>query len=57
MIWALRCRADPKSTAALAHLTKICEEHLAGEYQIEVIDLVKKPQLASHDQIFAIRLY
>src|SRR5215216_987594 len=44
----------PKSIAAFANLKKICEEHLAGEYEIEVIDLVKKPQLASSNQILAI---
>jgi circadian clock protein KaiB len=44
----------PKSITALANLQKICEEHLAGEYAIEVIDLVKNPHLASGDQILAI---
>lgn len=44
----------PKSLAAFANLKKICEEHLAGQYHIEVIDLVKQPQLASGDQILAI---
>jgi circadian clock protein KaiB len=44
----------PKSIAAFANLKKICEEHLAGEYHIEVIDLMKQPQLASGDQILAI---
>jgi circadian clock protein KaiB len=44
----------PKSIAAFANLKKICEEHLAGQYNIEVIDLLKKPQLASGDQILAI---
>ena len=44
----------PKSITALANLKKICEEHLAGQYEIEVIDLIKKPQLASGDQILAI---
>jgi circadian clock protein KaiB len=44
----------PKSLAAFANLKKICEEHLAGEYRIEVIDLLKHPQLASGDQILAI---
>ncbi len=44
----------PKSLAAFANLKKICEEHLAGEYHIEVIDLLKNPQLASGDQILAI---
>jgi len=38
----------------LANLKKICEEHLAGEYEIEIIDLLERPQLASGDQILAI---
>ncbi len=55
--WELRLYVagqTPKSLAAFANLKKICEEHLAGEYQIEVIDLLKNPQLASGDQILAI---
>lgn len=44
----------PKSVTAFANLKRICEEHLAGEYKIEVIDLLKQPQLASGDQILAI---
>ena len=44
----------PKSTAAFANLKKICEEHLAGRYQIEVIDLLENPHLARGDQILAI---
>jgi circadian clock protein KaiB len=44
----------PRSTAALVNLNKICEEHLAGRYQLQVVDLLKTPQLASGDQILAI---
>ncbi|MEO5886084.1 MAG: circadian clock protein KaiB [Anaerolineales bacterium] len=44
----------PRSIAAFANLKKICDEHLAGQYDIEVIDLLKEPQLASGDQILAI---
>ena len=44
----------PKSLAAFANLKKIFEEHMPGQYEIEVIDLLKKPQLASGDQILAI---
>src|ERR1051326_3999377 len=44
----------PKSLAALSNLRKICEEHLDGTYRIEVIDLLKKPQLARGHQIIAI---
>jgi circadian clock protein KaiB len=43
-----------KSLTAFANLKKICEEHLAGRYRIEVIDLLKSPQLAQGDQILAI---
>jgi circadian clock protein KaiB len=44
----------PKSLRALANLKRICEEHLAGKYHIEIIDLLENPQLASTDQILAI---
>jgi len=44
----------PKSLAAISNLKKICEEHLAGMYTIEVIDLLIKPQLAAGDQILAV---
>jgi circadian clock protein KaiB len=44
----------PKSLQAFANLKRICEEHLAGEYHIEVIDLRKSPQLAKGDQILAL---
>lgn len=44
----------PKSVTALSNITKYCEEHLKGKYSIEIIDLLKTPQLAEGDQIFAI---
>jgi circadian clock protein KaiB len=56
-VWELRLYVagqTPKSLAAFANLKKICEEHLAGKYTIEVIDLVKNPTLAKGDQILAI---
>ena len=43
-----------KSLQAFANLKRICEEHLAGEYRIEVVDLLQNPQLAKGDQIFAL---
>ena len=55
--WELRLYVagkTPKSATALANLKKYCETHLKGLYQIEVIDLLEKPQLAEGDQIFAI---
>jgi len=44
----------PKSVLALANLQQICEEHLQGRYEIEVIDLLVNPQLAQGDQILAL---
>ena len=55
--WHLRLYVagpTPRSVAALSNLKKLCEQHLAGRYSIEVIDLLKQPQLAAGDQIFAI---
>ena len=43
-----------RSLVALANLKRICEEHLQGRYRIEVIDLLKHPQLARGDQILAL---
>jgi circadian clock protein KaiB len=43
-----------KSLTALRNLKQYCETHLKGQYKIEVIDLLLKPQLAEGDQIFAI---
>ncbi|MBI0539471.1 circadian clock protein KaiB [Roseomonas sp. KE2513] len=43
-----------KSLAAMVNLKRVCEEHLAGRYEIEVIDLLKNPKLAAGDQILAI---
>ncbi len=44
----------PKSLTAFRNLKRICEEHLAGKYRIEIVDLLKNPQLARGDQILAI---
>jgi circadian clock protein KaiB len=55
--WKLRLYVagqTPKSLTAFANLKRICEEHLAGRYQIEVIDLLKQPELAQLDQIIAL---
>ena len=55
--WELRLYVagqTSKSMAAFANLKKLCEEHLQGQYRIEVIDLLENPALAKGDQIFAI---
>ena len=56
-MWQLRLYVagqSPKSVAAFANLKRLCEEHLAGEFEIEVIDLIENPRLAKDDQIVAI---
>jgi len=55
--WDLRLYVagqTPRSVTALENLERICEEHLAGEYRIEVVDLLKDPKLARGDQILAV---
>ena len=55
--WHLRlyvADGSPKSLRALTNLKTLCEEHLAGRYEIEIIDLVKQPMLARSDDIVAI---
>ena len=44
----------PKSVLAFRNLKQICEEHLQGRYEIEMIDLLQNPQLARGDQILAV---
>lgn len=44
----------PKSVAAISNLRRICDDHLNGRFQIEVIDLLEQPQLARDHQILAI---
>jgi circadian clock protein KaiB len=55
--WELRLYVagrTERSVKALANLERICEEHLEGQYHIEVIDVLKNPQLARGDQILAL---
>ena len=55
--WELRLYVagkTAKSVAAMENLQRICEEHLAGQYEIEIVDLLVHPQLAQGDQIVAI---
>lgn len=56
-LWELRLYVagqTPKSLTAFANLKKLCKEHLAGQYSIEIIDLIENPRLARGDQILAI---
>jgi circadian clock protein KaiB len=45
---------SPKSLRAFANLKALCEQHLRGRYEIEIIDLVDHPSLAQSDDILAI---
>jgi circadian clock protein KaiB len=56
-IWNLRLYVagqTPKSITAFTNLKQLCEKHLTGRYRIEIVDLVKQPQLAQNDQIVAL---
>jgi len=55
--WKLRLYVagqTPKSIRALANLNVLCEKHLKGRYQLEVIDLLEHPEMARGNQIVAI---
>ncbi len=55
--WNLRLYVagqSPRSLQAIANLKAMCEEHLAGHYEIEIVDLVEDPALAKSDDIVAI---
>ena len=55
--WNLRlyvAGATPRAVAAMENLKRICEEHLAGKYDIEVVDLLKDPKLARGHRILAV---
>ena len=56
-VWELRLYVagqTPKSIRAFENLKRLCEEHLDGRYQIEIIDLLENPLLARGDQILAV---
>jgi circadian clock protein KaiB len=55
--WELRlyvAGVTAKSVKAFENLKRVCEEHLAGKYSIEIIDLLQQPQLAKDDEIVAV---
>jgi circadian clock protein KaiB len=55
--WLLRLYVagrTPKCVSAFENLNRFCEEHMAGRYEIEVVDLLENPRLAKDDQIIAI---
>lgn len=54
LLWLYVAGQSARSMTALRNLRQVCEKHLAGRYRIEVIDLLKEPQLARGDQILAV---
>ncbi len=55
--WTLRlyvAGSTPKSVTALANLKRLCEQQLAGRYELEIVDLLQHPERAKADQIVAI---
>ena len=56
-VWHLRLYVagqSPRSTRAIANLKKLCDQHLAGRHEIEIIDLVAHPSLARGDDVLAV---
>jgi circadian clock protein KaiB len=56
-IWAMRLYVagqSPRSSAAIANLRRICDEYVPGKYEVEIVDLLRNPELAKSDQIVAI---
>jgi circadian clock protein KaiB len=56
-VWRFRlyvAGSSPRSLRAFANLRALCEEHLAGHYEIEIVDLVENPALARADDIVAL---
>jgi circadian clock protein KaiB len=43
----------PHSSRAIVNLRQICEQHLQGRYELEVIDITQHPTLAAEEQIVA----
>ena len=55
--WQLRLYVagpSPKSLDAFANLKAICEEHLPGQYEIEIVDLIEDPMMAATDDVLAV---
>lgn len=55
--WQLRLYVagpSPKSLDAFANLKAICEEHLPGRYEIEIVDLLEHPAMAAADDVLAV---
>ena len=56
-IWELRLYVtdrSPKCVRAIENLRRACEQHLAGQHRIEVVDLLENPRRAADDQILAV---
>lgn len=55
--WTMRLYVagqSPRSVTAIANLRRICDEYVPGRYEVEIVDLLRNPELAKTDQIVAI---
>jgi circadian clock protein KaiB len=55
--WTMRlyiAGQSARSTAAIVNLRRICDQHIPGRYEVQIIDLLRNPELAKDDQIVAI---
>ena len=52
-LWLFVTGVSPRSSRAIVNVRKVCEEYLAGRYELNVIDILQKPEIAKAEQIFA----
>jgi circadian clock protein KaiB len=52
-LWLFVTGVSPRSSRAIVNVRKVCEEYLAGRYELNVIDILQKPEVAKAEQIFA----
>ena len=45
--------STPRSASAIHNLRQLCEEHLPGQYSIEIIDIAENPEIAEQERILA----
>jgi circadian clock protein KaiB len=43
-----------RSRMAIASVREVCEEHISGHYDLEIVDVYQQPSRLSDDQVFAI---
>lgn len=45
---------SPRSTRAIVNVRTLCDEHLSGRYELEVVDVARDPSVARSNQLLAL---